>query len=83
MYKVVRFPWNHPFDEIFRSESCYITLWQLFKIIGLIDLQPHKDLPNIIVYDNACSLFMYFWNRYRKDDINRRILQTPSSDFVA
>ncbi|CAF3202784.1 unnamed protein product [Rotaria socialis] len=71
------------FDELYRSESCYITLWHLLKIIGLIDFQYQKHLPNVIIYDNACSLFMYFWNRYGKNDINRRILKTSSSEFVA
>lgn len=71
------------FDELFRSESCYITLWHLFKIIELIDLQYYKYLPKTIIYDNACSLFMYFWNRYGKADINRRIVNTPSSEFVS
>ncbi|CAF3591763.1 unnamed protein product, partial [Rotaria sp. Silwood2] len=51
------------FDELYRFESCYITLWHLFKIIGSIDSQYHKDLPDVIIYDNACSLFMYFWIR--------------------
>jgi hypothetical protein len=71
------------FDEIYRSESCFITLWHLFKLIGLIDLHHIKYLPNVIIYDNACSLFLYFWNRYGNDEINRRILKTVSSDFVA
>jgi hypothetical protein len=26
---------------------------------------------------------MYFWNRYGKTDVNRRIFKTTSSDFVA
>ena len=64
------------FDELFRSESCYITLWHLFKIIRLIDVQCYKYLPNTVIYDNACNLFMYFWNRYGKTDVNRRITKT-------
>jgi hypothetical protein len=71
------------FDEIFRSESCYTALRHLFKIIHLINNQHHQYLPKLIIYDNACSLYIYFWNRYGKSDINRRILQTPSSKFVA
>ena len=71
------------FDELFRSESCYITLWHLFKIIGLIDVQCYKYLPKTVIYDNACSLFMYFWNRYGKTDVNRRITKTSSSEFVS
>lgn len=71
------------FDELYRSESCYIALWHFFKIIHLIDNQQHQHLPQIIIYDNACSLYLYFWNRYGKLDVNRRILPTPSSDFVS
>jgi hypothetical protein len=71
------------FDELYRSESCYIALWHLFKIIHLIENQQQQYLPKIIIYDNACSLFLYFWKRYGKLEINRRILQTVSSDFVS
>ena len=71
------------FDELYSSESCYIALWHLFKIIHLIDNQQQQHLPKIIIYDNACSIFLYFWNRYGKLDINRRILRTPSSDFIS
>lgn len=71
------------FDELYRSESCFVTLWHLFKIIGLIDVNYYQYLPRIIIYDNACSLFIYFWNRYLKTETNRRILKTSSSEFVS
>ncbi|CAF3290507.1 unnamed protein product [Rotaria socialis] len=71
------------FDELYRSESCFMTLWHLFKIIRLIDVYNYKYLPSIIIYDNACSLFIYFWNRYKNNEINRRIVKTPSSEFVS
>jgi len=71
------------YDELYRSESCYIALWHLFKIIYLIDKHQHPHLPRIVIYDNACSLFIYFWNRYGKSEVNRRILRTVSSNFVS
>lgn len=71
------------FDEIFRSESCFIALRHLFKIIHAINSQYHQYLPKIIIYDNACSLYIYFWNRYKKTDLNRRIVQTSSSKFIS
>ncbi|CAF1439920.1 unnamed protein product [Adineta steineri] len=42
-----------------------------------------QHLPHTIIYDNACSLFLYFWNRYGESDIYRRIRRTPSSNFVS
>ncbi|UJR12449.1 hypothetical protein I4U23_016625 [Adineta vaga] len=71
------------FDEVYHSESCYIALWHLFRMISLVDNQHHQFLPNILIYDNACSLYTYFWNRYDKIEINRRILQTPSSNLIS
>lgn len=71
------------FDEIFRSESCFIALRHLFKIISVINIQYHQDQPRLIIYDNACSLYIYFWNRYGKTDCNRRILRTSSSKFIS
>ncbi|CAF4213781.1 unnamed protein product [Rotaria socialis] len=37
----------------------------------------------MIIYDNACSLNIYFWNRYGKSDRNRHIPQTLSSKFIS
>jgi hypothetical protein len=71
------------FDELYRSESCYIALWHLFKILHLIDKNQQTHLPRILIYDNACSLFLYFWNRFDKYEVNRPILRTLSSDFVS
>ena len=71
------------FDEILRSESCYIALHHLFQIIHLIDAENHRYIPKTIIYDNACRWYIYFWNRYGKNDINRRIVRTPSADFVS
>ncbi|CAF3875966.1 unnamed protein product [Rotaria magnacalcarata] len=71
------------FDEIFRSESCFIALQHLFKIIHVINSQYHQYLPKMIIYDNACSLYIYFWNRYGKSDPNRHIPPTSSSKFIS
>jgi len=71
------------FDEIYRAESCFIALRHLFKIIGIVDNQYHQYLPKLIIYDNACSLYIYFRNRYGKSDRNRRIIQTPASEFIS
>lgn len=70
------------FDELYRAESCYMVLWHLFKIIRLVENYQHY-LPRIIIYDNACSLFLYFWSRYGEFDVYRRILRTPASNFVS
>ncbi|CAM4888675.1 unnamed protein product [Rotaria socialis] len=71
------------FYEIFRSESCFIALRHLFKSIHVINSQYHQYLPKMIIYDNACSLNIYFWNRYGKSDRNRHIPQTLSSKFIS
>jgi hypothetical protein len=60
-----------------------VVLWHFFKIIHLIKNCQQQHLPQIIIYDNACSLFLYFWGRYGESDIYRRILRTPSSNFVS
>lgn len=71
------------FDELYRSEACFIVLWHIFKMLKQIDASNYCLLPKVFIYDNACSLFMYFWNRYGQNDVNRRIMKTSPSNFLS
>ena len=65
------------FLEINLSEQVFITLLHWTNMLRKID--DFKIIPRVFIYDNACSVWVYFKNRFHQ---TKTIKLTPISSFL-